>query len=122
MLSRARKRRSLGYTSGVFCFTGAGPPFLPYESRHQVGELQKICHPEQRATLADHDLWIRCDDIRPLPRHRAHAICVDVQHEPRAIPIVPLAYADELPPAERMERVRDAHKTRRRVGRDCILC
>ena len=110
------------YIRGVFCFTGAGPTRLSDESRHQVGKLQKICDANERAALADDDLWVGRDVVRPLPRHRAHAFIVDAQQEPRAVPIVPLADADELSPAERVERVGHAYKTCRRGGRACNLC
>ncbi len=115
-------RHNLPDDSGIFCFTVAGPISLSDESRHQLGELQKIRDQEERTALADDDRWIGRHDVRPLPRHGAHAIGVDAQQEPRAVPIVPLADADELPSAQRVERVRDAHKTRRCVGTACSLC
>lgn len=107
---------------GIFCFTRAGPTLLSDESRDEVGKLQKICDANERTALADDDLWVGRDDVRPLPRHRAHAFTVDAQQEPRAVPVVPLADADELSPAERVKRVRHAYKTCRRVGRACNLC
>jgi hypothetical protein len=94
---------------------------LADESRHEVGELQKICDADERSGLADDDIWVGRDDVRPLPRHRAHAFFVGAQQKPRAIAIVPLAYADELSPAERVKRVRHPHKTRRCTGRACNL-
>jgi hypothetical protein len=72
--------------------------------------------------LADGDLRIRRHDVRPLRRHRAHSLLVDAQQEPRAVTVVPLADANELLSAERMERMRHTHKTLRHVGRACILC
>ena len=107
---------------GIFCLTRPEPTLLSDESRHQVGQLQKICDANERPALADDDLWVGCDDVRPLPRHRAHAFIVDAQQEPRAVPVVPLTDADELLAAERVERVRHAYKTCRRVGRACNLC
>ena len=120
-LVRIRERRSWLYKCGIFRLTLPRLPLLSDEPLHQSGKLQKIRHPEECATLADDDLGIGRDDIRPLPRYRADAIVVDAQQEPRAVPVVPLAYADQLPPAERVERVRHSHKTRRCVGRACIL-
>jgi hypothetical protein len=35
---------------------------------------------------------------------------------PLAVPVVALAHADQLPPAERMERMRYAYKARRAMG------
>ncbi|AGP41272.1 hypothetical protein SCE1572_46350 [Sorangium cellulosum So0157-2] len=104
---------------GVIHFTRLSPALLLNEVRHQAGKLQEIGGPEQRATLADDDLWIGRDDIGPLPRHGADVLLVDAQQEPRPVPVVPLAHADELPSAERMERVRHAHKALARGRRAC---
>ena len=119
---RVRNRQILPYIRGIFCLTRARPTLLSDESRHQLGKLQKICDANEPAALADDDLWVGSDDVRPLPRHRAHAFIIDAQQEPRAVPVVPLADADELLPAEWVERVRHAYKTCRRVGRACNLC
>jgi hypothetical protein len=73
-----RVRRNWTYSRGIFSFTPAGRTLLSDQSLHQVGKLQKICRAEERAALADHDLWIRRDDVRPLARHRANAISVDL--------------------------------------------
>ena len=89
------------------------------EARHQVGEREEISNPEHRAALAKDDLWIGRDDVGPLPRYRAEVLLVDAQQEPRPVPVVPLANADKLPSAERVERVGHAHKTRGRVRRAC---
>ena len=110
------------YTSGVFCFTPARSSLLSDQSRHQVGKLQKICHANERAALADDDLRIRRDGVRPLAWHRAHPLGIDPQQEPRAVPVVPLADANELSSAERVERMGYAYKTRCCVRRACILC
>ena len=64
----------------------------------------EIINTERRATRADDDLRIGCDNVRPLRRHRADVIFVDAQQEPRPVAVVPLADADELPSAERVER------------------
>jgi hypothetical protein len=103
----------------VISLTIAGPALLLDEARHQVGKLQEIGNPNKRATLADDGLWIGCDDVGPLPRHRANVILVDAQEEPRPVPVIPLADADELPSAKGMERVGHAHKARPRVRRTC---
>jgi hypothetical protein len=115
-------RRSFLYACGIFCLTRAGPTGLSNESRHQVGKFQKIRDSEKCTALADDDRRVGRHGVRPVPWHRAHLIGFHAQQDPRAVPIVPLANADELPSAERVKRVRDAHKTRRCVGRACILC
>jgi hypothetical protein len=113
--SRVSKRHSLPYGSGIIGFTLADPALLSDEVRYQVGKSQEIGNPDQRATLADDDLWIGWDDVGPLPRHRVNVILVDAQKQPRPVPVVPLADADELPSAERVERVGHAYKTRARA-------
>lgn len=113
-------RRNTAYRRGVFCFTRPGALRCD-EPRHQTGKLQEICEPQGRAAFPDHDFGIGRDDVCPLPRHRANALAVDAQQEARAVPVVPLADADELPSAERVERVRHAHKTRCCARRACIL-
>jgi hypothetical protein len=120
--TRFAERHSLPYSCGIVCLTPLRPRPLFDEARHQVGKLQEIGHPEQRATLADDDLWIGCDDVGPLPRHRANLILVNAQQQPRAVPVVALTNADELPSRERVERVRHAHKARARVRRACSSC
>jgi hypothetical protein len=119
--ARCRKRHRLLYNCGTFSFTLTKLAWLPDESLHQVREFEKIREPEDRSPLAEDGLGIGRDDIRPVPRHRADMIFVNAQQEPRAVAVVPLAYADKLPSAKRMERVRHAHKTRRCVRRPYIL-
>jgi hypothetical protein len=65
------------------------------------------------------DLWIRRNEIRPLWRDRANGYIIDPDQKALSIAVVPLAYARELPAAERMERMRYPHKTR---GCDRITC
>ena len=107
---------------GILSFTLVGPALLFDEPRYQVGKLQQISHSKRRATLADHDLWIGCDHIGPLPWHRADVVVVHTQQEPRPVPVVSLADADELPFAERVKWVGHAHKARARVRRACSSC
>jgi hypothetical protein len=114
-------RHVLLYTCGTFSFTLPRLARLPDESLHQVREFEKICEPDDRSPLAEDRLGIGRDDIGPVSRHRAHTIFVDTQQQPRAVAVVPLAYADELPSAKRVVRVRHAYKTRRCVGRAYIL-
>lgn len=119
---RCPTRRSFLYDCGVFYLTCAVQTGLPNEARHQLGKLQKIGDSQECAAFADHDRRIRRHDVRPVPWHRAHSIGAHAEQEPRAVPIVPLTDAHELLSAQRVKRVRDANKTRRCVGRACILC
>jgi hypothetical protein len=80
---------------------------------YQPGEFQQIRHAEERTLPADDDLRVRSHAIRPLRRNRADGRSIDAQQEPSPITVVPLTHARELFAAERMEWVRDAHKTRR---------
>ncbi len=77
LTARPRARQSFAYIRGVFCLTPAGPRLLSAESRHQLGERQKICDPKERTSLANYDLWVGRDDVGPVPWHRAHTILVD---------------------------------------------
>jgi len=95
------------------------PALLLNEMRHQVGKLQEIGHAEHPAALAEDDLGIGRDGVGPLPRYRAHTPLVDTQQEPRPVPVVPLAHADELPSTERVERVGHPHKVRGCGRRGC---
>ncbi len=52
-------------------------------------------------------------------RDRANGYIIDTEQKTLSIAVVPLAYARELPAAERMERMRYPHKTR---GCDRITC
>jgi hypothetical protein len=52
---------------------------LAHEPRDQVGELQKICDPNDRPASADHHLRIGRDLVSPLRRHRANTIVVETQ-------------------------------------------
>ena len=88
-------------------------------SRHQVRERQEIGDANQRAAPAQDDLGIRGDEVGPLARHRADAIPLDAQQQPRAVPVVALADARELPSAERVEGVRHEHKARAHLRRAC---
>ena len=79
----------------------------------QPGEFQQVRHAEERPLLADDELRVRHHEIRPLRRNRRDGRFIDLQQEPSARPVVPLAHARELLAAEGMEWVRDAYKTRR---------
>jgi hypothetical protein len=106
---------------GVFSFTPSRAWSLLDQSLHQFGQLQKIGDPDDRPSVADDHLRIGRHFVRPLRRHRADGLLVDLQKESRAVAVVPLADADKLPVTERMEWVRHAHKTRHPSRRGCIL-
>lgn len=74
----AARRRILPSMSGIFLMTILVSALPLHQARHQVGQRQQIRHPDPRATLAEDDLRIGCDDVGPLPRHRAHAVLVDL--------------------------------------------
>ena len=110
------------YTCGILSLTLADLAFPFDEPRYQVSKLQQISDSEQRATLTDDDRWIGCNHVGPLPWHRVHVVFVHAQQEPRPVPVVSLADADELPSAERVKWVSHAHKARARVWRGCSSC
>jgi hypothetical protein len=112
----------LAYTCGVFSFTLHRASSLLHQSAHEFGEFKKIDDRDYRAPVPQGPLWIGCHFVRPLRWHRANGIVVDLQQQPRAVPIVPLADADKLPAAERVEGVRHPHKMRCLRGSGCILC
>jgi hypothetical protein len=87
----------------------------------QAGELQQVCHAEERPLSTDNDLRIRRHEIRPLRGNRTNGRFINLQQEPSAIPGVPLAHARELLAAQWMEWVRNTHKTRRCARTTCIL-
>ena len=116
---------------GVFSLTPAAEfPLHPIRLLHrlpsaqlldQPDEFQQIRHAKERSLRAENDFRVRCHKIRPLRRNRADGRLIDVQQQPSARPGVPLAYARQLLAVERMEWVRDAHKTRRCTCNTCIL-
>ena len=71
--------------------------------------------------LAHDDLRVRSYEIRPLRWNRADGRIIDLQQETSSISVVPFAYTNEILAAERMERMRDAHKTRGCDRSICIL-
>jgi len=91
------------------------------EAGHQLCELYQISDTKERPPIADDDLRVRGDEVRPLRRNRANGLIVAPQQQPCAIPVVPLAYANEPLSAEWMERMRYPHKLRRRDGNTCLL-
>ena len=102
-------------------FIGALPRPAPAQARRETLELHQVCDPEERAPLADDDLRIRGNEVRPLRRNRANAVPVDPQQEPLAGSVVPLPHADELLSGEWVERMRYTHKARGSDRRTCIL-
>jgi hypothetical protein len=91
------------------------------QARHKSRELDQVCDPEQRAFLPEHHLWIRHHNVGPLPWNGANRFIVHLQQEPPTVPVVALAEANQLSPAERVKRMRYPDKMRRRGGIACIL-
>jgi hypothetical protein len=86
---------------------------------YQAFEFQQICHAEKRTILAHDDFWVRSNEISPLRRNRADRDIIDPEQETSSVTVVALAHTRDLLAAERMERMRDPHKTR---GCDRNIC
>ena len=114
-------RRRFIYTCGRFPFTLNPDTTPPAELFYQLCEFQQIRHAEKRTIPAYDDLRIRSNEIRPLRRNRADGDIIDPEQETSSITVVSLAHASDLPAAERMKRMRDAHKTHRWDRITCIL-
>ena len=74
-------------------------------------EIEQIRQAEERTVLAHDDFRIRGGKIGPLRQNRADCHLINLQQQTLAMNVIALAYADELPAAQRMKWVRDAHKT-----------
>ena len=107
-------RRLCLYISGEVDFTHALSSSAIHAPHplHQPREFEQIRHAKERTMLAQDDLRIGSNEIRPLRRNRADGHIIDSQQETSSIAVVPLAHAGELFAPMWMERVRDAHKTR----------
>lgn len=90
------------------------------KTRHEASQFDEVAQAQERAPLADHDLGIRSDYVRPLRWYGANGRLIYLQQQPLAVPIEAFADASELLPAERVERVGDADKVRRSGGNGCI--
>jgi len=88
---------------------------------YQAFEFQQIRHAEERTILAYDDLRIGSNEIRPLRRNRADRDIIDPEQEAFSVPVVSLAHAIDILTVERMERMRDAHKTHRWDRSTCTL-
>jgi len=88
---------------------------------YQAFEFQQIGHAEERTILAYDDLRVGSNEIRPLRRNRADRDIIDPEQETSSVTVVPLAHTSDLPAAERMKRMRDAHKTHRWDRSTCTL-
>lgn len=91
------------------------------ELTYQAFEFQQIRHAEERTMLAYDDLRIGSNEIRPLRRNRADRDIINPEQETSSVTVESLAHASDLPAAERMERMRDAHKTHRWDRSTCTL-
>lgn len=107
-------RPILVYTLDIISLT-RGPGRSADEPRDQVGEPQKVSDSRSRTTAADGDFQIRRDRVGPPRRYRVDSTSGNMEQQPHPVGAVSLANAYELLPAEWMERVRNEHKTRRRV-------
>jgi len=88
---------------------------------HQPGQFQQIRDTEERTMLAEDDLRVRRDEIRPLSQNSADRPILDLQQEALSGSVRPFAHANELLAAERMKGMGDAHKVRRSHRNVCIL-
>lgn len=123
LLYLERNNQSAASACGVFSFTQAAkltlrivwllPRITLVELIYQAFEFQQIRHAEERTILAYDDLRIGSNEIRPLRRSRADRDIIDPEQETSSVTVVSLSHASDLPAAERMERMRDAHKTHR---------
>lgn len=78
--------------------------------RHKPREIEQIRQAKERTVLPYNDFRIRGGKIGPLRQNRADCHLINLQQQTLAVNVVALAYADELLAAQRMKRVRDAHK------------
>jgi len=116
---------------GAFIFTLAAQFTLHFighlcrvaftQASHKARELHQVCDAEKRSFLAEHHLWIRSHKVGPLEWNGANRLTVHLQQQPPPIPVVALAEANQLSPAERMERMRYPDKMRCRGDIACIL-
>ena len=79
---------------------------------YQAFEFQQICPAERRTILAYDDFRVGSNEIRPLRRNRTDRDIINPEKQTSSVTVVALARASELFAAERMERMRDPHKTR----------
>lgn len=99
---------------------GRLPRILSAEPLDQSSELHQVRHPEERSPLAQDDLRVLGNKVRPLRGNRAKGLIITLQQKPPAIAVVPFPQAGELPSAEGMERMSYPHKVRRCEGSICI--
>lgn len=66
------------------------------------------------------DFRIRRGKVGPFRRNGADGSVVDAQQETLAVAVIAFANTDELPAAERMERMGYEDKLRRSGGKVCI--
>ena len=93
---------------------------MPAQARHKVGEGHQVRNPEQRTSLPHNDFRIRRGNVGPFRRNGANSSVVDAQQETLAGAVIAFTNTDELPAAERVERVGYTDKLRRSGGKVCI--
>lgn len=106
-----------------FAYSSIGSALMPRRAgkmRYEAGQFEEVRDAQERASITHRNLRIRCDHVCPLRRHGANGRFINLQQEPLAIAVVALANAGELPSAEWVERVGDAHKACRRDRNVCI--
>lgn len=81
---------------------------------HQVDDAK------QRPSASEDNFRIRTREVCPLRGNGANGPVINTQQQSLAVPVVALADAGKLLAAERVERMRDAHKVRRNGGSVCI--
>ncbi len=61
---------------------------------YQADEFQQVRYAEQRLLLAQDDLRIRSDYVRPLRRNGTNCLFVDLQQQSHPMTVVSLAHAN----------------------------
>jgi hypothetical protein len=87
---------------------------------YQAFEFQQICPAEKRTILAYDDFRVGSNEIRPLRQNRTDRDIINPEKETSSVTVVALARASELFAAERMERMRDPHKTVAVIGTSAL--
>ena len=100
---------------------GRLPRIAPLQATQKPLKPQQVSDADECVSLADNDLRVRGDEVRPLQGNRANRLLVNLQQESPAVTVIPFAHANERLPAEWMKRMRHTYKTRRSARKVCIL-
>jgi hypothetical protein len=92
-------RRNLAYRRGIITFTplARSRSRRPQKLLHQIGKLHPVGDAQQQTPFTHHDFRIRARKIGPSHRNRPNPAAVRLQQKPRAIAIVSLSHAAQLP-------------------------